>query len=188
MPSSVVVGNAAVAHMAAIAQHRVAVADLKHFFQPVGDKNRRDAVALEGADDGEEFFNLGAAQGGGWLIHDDELRFHGKGPGDLHHLLLGHGKIAHQGARVAVKADAVGQNPGLLLKLLAADEKLRARFAADEHVLGNGHVGSEGEFLIDGDNALGLGCLRAVEDDGFAIQFNAARIGGLGAGQNFQQG
>ena len=143
---------------------------------------------LRAADDGEEFFNLGAAQGGGGLIHDNQLRFHGKGAGDLHHLLLGHGKVAHQGARVAVKADAIGQNPGLLLKLAAADEKLRARFAADEDILGNGHVGSQGEFLIDGDNALGLGRLRAVEDNGFAIQFNAARIGGLGAGKNFQQG
>ena len=123
MPSSVVSATLPLAHMAAIAQHGVAVADLKHFFQAVGDENRRDAVALEGADDGEEFFNLGAAQGGGRLIHDDQLRFHGKGAGDLHHLLLGHGKVAHQGARVAVKADAMGQNPGLLFKLAAADEQ-----------------------------------------------------------------
>ena len=86
------------------------------------------------------------------------------------------------------KADAFCQNQGLLFKLLAADEKLGAWFTADEHVFGDGHVGSQGELLIDGDNALGLGRLGAIQNDGFAVQFNAAGIGSLGPGKNFQEG
>ena len=41
----------------------------------------------------------------------------------------------------------------LLFQLAAADEEARAGLAADEDVLRDRHVGREGEFLVDGDDA-----------------------------------
>ena len=77
---------------------------------------------------------------------------------------------------------------GLFLELAAADEKLRSRLAADEHVLGDRHVGREGEFLVDRDDAGGLRVVRAGEAT-FRLPPNSMvpASGGLGAGENFEQ-
>ena len=68
-----------------------------------------------------------------------------------------------------------------------ADEESRARLAADEHILGDRHVGGEGEFLIDRDNADALGVVGRREDDRLAIEFDFARVCAVRAGQDLQQ-
>ena len=69
-----------------------------------------------------------------------------------------------------------------------AHEQPRARFAADEHVLGDRHVGGEGEFLIDRDDAGALGVVGRSEGDLFAIELDFAQIGALRAGKDLEQG
>ena len=112
---------------------------------------------FEAADDGEELLDLGPAQGACRLVHDDELGLHRERAGDLDHLLLGNRQVAHRVRWAAVEPDALAELPCLRLELPIADEEARARLAPDEDVLRHRHVGGEGEFLVDGDDA---GCLR----------------------------
>ena len=60
-------------------------------------------------------------------------------------------------------------------ELSPADEQLRAGLAADEHVLGDRHVGREREFLIDRDDAGALRVVRRGEGDRLAEQFDSFR-------------
>jgi hypothetical protein len=178
----------AAADETAIAQYRVAVADLEHFLEAVGDENRRYAMALEAADDGEELFHLGPAQGAGWLVHDDELRLHRQRAGDLDHLLLGNREVAHPRGGAAVEPDALAELPRLSLELPIADEEVPARLTADEDVLRHRHVGGEGEFLVDGDDTGALRLVRRGEAYTFAVELDGAAVGRLGAGKDLEQG
>ncbi len=60
-------------NIAAVAQHRETVANPLYFIQPVRDVDKAHAARLEIADDAVQDFDFAAAQGGGRLIHDDEL-------------------------------------------------------------------------------------------------------------------
>ena len=175
------------ADMASVAQHRVAVADLEDLLQTVGHEYGGNALRLERADDREELLHLGMAQRRGRLVHDDEARLHRERPRDLHHLLFRHREIAHQRARAAVEADAGAQRCRHVFQPAAADEEARAGFTPDEDILRNRHVGREGEFLVDGDDACGLGGLRAGEVPHLAGECDGPGIGLLRARQNLQK-
>ena len=171
----------------AVAQHRVAVADPEHLLQPVGDEDDRQAFGLQRAHDADEIRDLGLAQSRGRLVHDDEPRLHRQRAGDLDQLLLGDRKVAHLRHRIALEADALGDRLRLLGHAPPAHEQPRARLAADEHVLGDRHVGSEGEFLVDRDDASALGVVGRRKSDRLPEQLDLAGIGALRAGQDLQQ-
>ena len=171
----------------AVAQHGEPVAEPEHFLQPVGDEDDRQALGLERSDDAGEIGDFRFAERRGRLVHDDEPRAHGKRARDLDELLLGDRKIANQRHRVALEADLVGDRARVLGEAPPADEELRTRFAADEHVLGDCHVGGEGEFLIDRDNAGALGVVGRREGDRLAIELDFARVRAVRAGQNLEQ-
>ena len=172
----------------AVAQHRVAVAEAENFLEPVSDEDDRQALGLQRPDDAGEVGDFRFAQRRGRLVHHDELGAHRKRAGDLDQLLLGDREVAHVRHRVALKPDLVGDRAGVFGEAPPAHEQPRARFAADEHVLGDRHVGGEGEFLIDRDDAGALGVVRRSEGDRFAIELDFARIGALRAGKDLEQG
>ena len=180
-------GDRAGGDIMAVAQHGVAIAEAKNFVQPMRDKDDRQAFRLQRPDDADEICNLGFAQRRGRLVHDDEPGLHGERPGDLDQLLFGDRKIANQGHRVAPEADLVGDGARLFGHAPPADEQLRAGFAANEHVLGDRHVGSEGELLVDRDDAGALGVVGRRKSDRLPEQLDFAGIGALRAGQNLQQ-
>ena len=171
----------------AVAQHGVAVAEPEHLLQPVGDEDDRQALGLERPDDANEIGDFRFAERRGRLVHDDEPRAHGERARDLDELLLGDREIANQRHRVALEADPVGDRAGLLGEAPPADEEPRARLAADEHVLGDRHVGGEGEFLVDGDDAGALGVVGRREGDRLAEELDLARVGAVRAGQDLEQ-
>ena len=82
-----------------------------------------------------------------WFVHDDEAGLHRQRAGDLDKLLLSDRKIAHLCHWIALEPDALGDGLRLLRHAPPADEQLRTGFAANEHVLGDRHVRSEGELL-----------------------------------------
>ena len=89
---------------------------------------------------------------------------HRERAGDLHHLLLGDGEVAHQRHRIARRARCAA----VIARVSAAmrrqlTKKLRARLAADEDVLGDRHVRGERELLVDRDDAELLRVVRAGE-------------------------
>src|SRR5262249_28338340 len=64
-------GDSAATDEAPVAKYGVAVAELHHFFQPMGDENDREPLRLEVADDAEELLDLGQRQRRGRLVHYD---------------------------------------------------------------------------------------------------------------------
>ena len=185
--STLVSATSAGADVTAVAQHGVAIAETENLVQPMRDEDDRQAFGLQRPHDAGEIGDLGFAQSRGRLVHDDEPRLHGERAGDLDELLLGDRKIAHLRHRIALEPDALGDGLRLLRHAPPAYEQLRAGFAADEHVLGDRHVGGEGELLVDRDDARALGVVRRRKGDRLPEQLDFARIGALRAGQNLEQ-
>ena len=102
----------------AVAHHGYAVGNSLELVHLVRDVDDADSVALELADDAEEIVDFRIVQRGGGLIHDEHPGFERQGLGDFHHLLLGHGELADQGARIQVQMQAVEDLPGVLLHFL----------------------------------------------------------------------
>ena len=176
------------AGVAPVAQHGVAVTDAEHLFKAVGHEYRRDAFGFQPQHQLEQLFHLGLRQRRGRLIHHDQLGLHRQGAGDLNHLLFGHRQQPHQRVRVAVQPDATGQRRGGIGQRAGVDEKARPRFAPNEYIVGNRHVGGEGEFLIYRHDAAFLAVLRVGQRDGFAADRDGAGIAGLRPGQDLEQG
>ena len=77
------------ANEAAVAQNRDAVGYSIDLFHSVADKHHRHLPRLKFSDDGEEPLDFALGQSRGRLVHDQHLGVDGKGPGNLHELLLG---------------------------------------------------------------------------------------------------
>jgi len=63
----------------------------------------------------------------------------------------------------------------------------RTRFAPDEHVFGDRHIGSEGELLVDRDDSSALSVVRRCKSDRLPEQLDFAGVSALRAGQNLEQ-
>ena len=85
-------------HIAAVAQHRDAVADPADLLHAVGDVDDADAVRLDLVDQGEELLGLAVGERGGRLVEDEHREVGAERLGDLDHLLLGAGQIARHGS------------------------------------------------------------------------------------------
>src|ERR1700684_1189537 len=180
-------GDAARGDVMAVAQNSVAIAEAENLFQPMRDKDDRQAFGLQRAYDADEIDNLGFAQSRGRLVHDNEPGLHGERAGDLDQLLLSDRKVAHLCHWIALKPDPLGDGLRLLGHAPPAYEQPRTGFAANEHVLGDRHVGSEGELLVDRDDAGALGVVGRGESHRLTEQLDFARIGALRARQNLEQ-
>ena len=109
----------AVDHIFSVPQDAQAFRHLQHLIQLVADKDQGDPLCLQPGDDVVQRVHLLGGQGGGGLVHDDELRVQQQRPADGHHLLFSHGELAHLGIQVQVNADLIdhllGQLPVPLL-------------------------------------------------------------------------
>ena len=99
---------------AAVAQDDDAVGDLERLFEVVGDVDDRDAVGGEVAHDAEEHLDLGRAERGGRLVHDQDAGVLGERAGDLDDLLLAEAQVADLRARVQRLVEALQQLGGQL--------------------------------------------------------------------------
>ena len=63
-----------------------------------------------------------------------------------------------------------------------------ARVAAGKNVLGHRQIGAEVDLLVDGADAQALRVQRGRGADGLAIQAHIALVGGVHAGQHFDEG
>ena len=124
----------------AVTQHRDPVGDLLQLVHLVRDIDDADAAALQLADDLEQLRDLGAVERGRRLVHDQHARVEGQGLGDLHHLLLGDGETADDGARVDCEIEVREQRRGVAVELVVVEQQAERarRLAADEDVLRDG--------------------------------------------------
>ena len=171
----------------AVAHDGHAVHDVLQFLQPVGDVD--DAV-IRGAkvpDDAEEILDLAGGERGGGLVHDEDARVHGKGLGDLHHLLLGDGQVAHDRAGGDVDFEPPQHLGGLGLHLPLAQHHAAHLLAAQEHVFGHGEVAAHVELLVDDGYARGLRLLGGEVPVGLALDLHIAAVAGVDAAQDLHQ-
>ena len=91
--------------------------------------------------------------------------------GDLDHLLFGYTQSADRRARIDTQTNAVENLLGLTIELVLVEKHAQtaARLAADEHVLRDGQMMHQVEFLMDDTDARCLGGARARKVDRLAV-------------------
>ena len=107
--------NAICAHAFTVAENSHAIGEREYFLQPVRDVDHAHTAGAELAD-----FLLRERRRR--LVHDDDARAGAEGAGNLHELLLGHGKRAHFRAGIDLGANAVQQFRGAGPAFAPADE------------------------------------------------------------------
>jgi hypothetical protein len=147
-----------------------------------------DARLLELADHAEQHLDLALVEGGGRLVHDHELGVEADGAGDGHHLLHGGGIGHERAAHVDVDLEAGEKRAGLHMHGRPVEQAEAALLPAEADVLGDRAVGHQVDFLVDGADAGSLRLLRRGEGRGPAVEDDLARILGVVAGQDLDQG
>ena len=170
-------------------EDRVALGYLEDLVELVGDEEDRDPPGLEALDHGEEGFHLLLGQGGGGLVHDDELRVLQKGAADRNELAVRDREVLHALVEVdgeADEGDGVGSDgpcPAVVHQLAAVHE-----LHVQGEVLHHGQVGEDGEILVDDLDAEGDGFHRGEPGEGTSADLDAARIGLVDAGDHLDEG
>ncbi len=106
----------------AVAHDRDAVADREEFVELVTDEDRRNAVALQAPDHGEQALDLAVVERRGRLVHDDELGLEADRASDGDHLLGGDGIGIEGTPDVDVEIEASEQRAGLGLHAAAVEQ------------------------------------------------------------------
>jgi hypothetical protein len=135
----------------------------------VRDEDGGHAFLLEILEDGEEVVAVVLVERGGRLVEDEELHVAREGLGDLDQLLLADAELLHPGGGIHVESHALEHLGRLLDALVELDETVLRDLVAELDVLEDGHVGHEGELLVDDGNAH----LLAV---GYVAEFLAAPL------------
>ena len=167
--STLVSATCAGADVAAVAQHGVAVAEAEHFLEPVGDEDDRQALGLAAC--GRCVARLAtsaslSAEVGSSITMRRERIDSARAISTSCCSATERSRTGVIGSRLRPILSAIAL--GLGGELAPADEQPRARLAADEHVLGDRHVGGERELLIDRDDAGALRVVRRGEGDRLA--------------------
>jgi hypothetical protein len=87
-----------------------------------------------------------------------------KGPGDLHHLLLGNGEGAHLAGGIQIQIDGVEDLPGSAVQAPPVDGPAALqREGLQEDILGHGELRNQGQLLENHLDALAQGIVGAVQ-------------------------
>ena len=175
------------ADIAAVAHDGDAVGDDLDLVHAVRDVDDAQLLLAQIADDLEQLLDLRLGQRGGGLVEDDDLGLVGDGLGDLAHLLLADGQVAHLLGGIDLDAQLLEELLGLLVHLRVVDEAALHELAADEDVLRNGQVVHHVQLLVNDDDARLLGLLRAVELNFLALVGDGAGILGVDAREHLHQ-
>ena len=103
--SAVEIPGAARGHVLTVAEDREALGNLEDLVELVGDEEDGDAPGLESLDHGEQGLHLPLGEGGGRLVHDDELRVLEQGAADGDELPVCDREVLDALVEVDVEAD-----------------------------------------------------------------------------------
>ena len=109
------------------------------------------------------------------------------GFGDLAHLLLGDGQVAHGFFGIDLDVQLLEQLARLGVHRGVLDEQAPARLAADKDVLGDGQVAHHVQLLVNDDDAGRLGLAGVVEFHLAALVGDGAGVLGVDARQHLHQ-
>ena len=175
------------ADVVGIPEHRDPGGQGVHVFKAVGNENNGRAVVPELPRNPVQLLGLPLGQGGSRLVHDDDFRMEGKGLGDLHHLLLRHGQVAHDLVGVEVGVQLLQKPVGFLVHGLPLNDAVALFHVADEDVLRHGQVGIGGHMLVDGGNAGLLGVTGALEVHRLSVEQHFALVRLVHAHDDFDE-
>ena len=146
----------------------------------VGDDDARHTLALEPEQQVQQGLGVGLVEGGGRLVQNEETGVFGQGLGDLHQLLLAHADVLDEGTGGLAQAHDLQVLVRLAVGVVPVDGKGLAPLVAQEHVLADGHVGHQGQLLVDDDDALGLAVRDLGELADLALVDDVAGIAAVG--------
>jgi hypothetical protein len=147
----------------------------------VRDEHDRGAVPRQLPDDAVQRVDVRPGQGGGRLVHHDELGVPAEGAEDLDLLLVGRPQRSGVAAAVELEADRRGQ--------LAAALKARlARLDAEEDVLLDGERPHDRQLLRDQVDARVDRVPGRTEPDRLAREQHLAVVGGVRPGDDLAEG
>ncbi len=175
----------------AIAQNGGAIADSFHFLQAVRDVNNGNAALLEILDHPEKMIDFVGRQHRRRLVHDDDSGIQRQRFGDFHHLLLGYAQALDDGFRSNLDVERGQDFARLLEQFLAVDDSepaIEQRFASQENVFRDAHLGNKIEFLVNGADPQLLRIVGTADMHWLALEQNLARVGGINAGKDFDEG
>ena len=170
------VGDRAGADDTAVAQDRDDVGQVEDLAEEVRDEDHGVAPRAQPAHDLVEALHLLRRQARGRLVEDDEVRVPGQRPEDLHLLLLGERQPADDRAGPDVEAGVRDQPVEPVAQRAALDEAGPLGLGTEEHVLGRGQPGDQGDLLGDEGDPLRQRLARGPERDGRPAQDQVALI------------
>ena len=97
----------------------------------MGDVHDADTALLQMADDSMQNLDFAAAERGGGLVHDDQLRTLSHGARNLDHLLLRNAQPANLAARIDLQAQTSQYRAGIGMHALPIDQTTARGLAAD---------------------------------------------------------
>ena len=175
-------------HHDAVAQHGVAVADLHHLAQLVGDEHDAYVLLFQRAQDFKYVLDFRVGERGGGFIHDDDLGVHQKRTGNFHNLLVGGVQIAHHGAGVQCKRHALKYLPGFRNHARMVQKAVFLfQFPADEHVFIDREVVDQVQLLMDKGDPRVQRLTGVLESLRLVIQQNLPCVRPEHAAQNIHQ-
>src|SRR5207302_4835108 len=137
-------------HELPIPQDRHGIGDAKELLQLVGDVDAGDPLGLELSEDLHELVDLGCRQGGRRLVEYQDPGVLGERLGDLGHLHLADAEIRDDVERRDLELVSLQQAGGIGVQLVPVDRATSARLLAQVDVLADGHLGDQGQLLVDG--------------------------------------
>ena len=181
-------GSGAGVHVFAVAHDAHVVGDLKDLLGLVADEHDGDARIPQLAHRLEQRVHLLLGQGGGGLVHDDQLGVEQQRPADGHQLLVRHRQIAHLGVQIDLVADLrEGLLCGLLPALAVHDLSVGRDLAVDGQVFHDRQVGEDGQILVDDLYAQACGLRGGDVLYGLALEQHLALVAGVHAGDDLHQ-
>ena len=171
----------------AVAHDGDAVADREELIELMTDEDRRDAVALQAPDHGEQALDLAVVERRGGLVHDHELGLEADRASDGDHLLGGDGIGVERTPNVDLEIEPSEQRAGFGLHATAVEQAQAAEPAAEPDVLGDRAKADEVDLLVDGGDPLGLGVAGRRGLEGPTVERHLAPVAAVKAGQDLDE-
>ena len=165
------------------------VADREDLCHTMGNVDDRNALFLQAANVLEQQLHFALGDGGGGLVHDDDLGVDRDGLDDLDQLALCNGQVAQGLLGRHVQAALFNQALCLFDLGLLVDQTIFPQFAADKNVFIHGHIQDGIQLLVDHCHTH-VHCLFGIGYNvGFSVKEDlTAGIFGIDTHQNLHQG
>ena len=165
------------------------IADGENLRHAVGDVDDGHALFLQAADMLKQQLHLPLGDGGGGLVHDDDLGVDGDGLDDLDQLALGHGQVAQRLLGRDVESALLNELLGFLHFGLFIHQAVFPQLPAHENIFIHGHVQDRVELLVDHGHARIHSLLGIGGRVGLAVKQDlAAGVLGVNPHQDLHQG